>query len=77
MITLYDFIAMDDNGRADAAWSGTYLGERQEGELIVQLYSLPDFYAEVFYDSARNQVARIRGFKKLQLLAPYFASGAL
>ena len=71
MVTLFDFNAMDDNERAEVAWSGTYLGDRQEGGHIIQLYSLPDFYVEVFYDTDRNDISRIRGFKKLHLLTPY------
>lgn len=71
MVTLYEFNALDDNGRAEVAWTGTYLGQREEGDQIIQLYSLPDFYTEVFYDPAKNEITRIRGFKKLHLLTPY------
>lgn len=36
MITLYDFIAMDDTERGNTVWEGIHLGERTEDDYIVQ-----------------------------------------
>jgi len=47
-MTQDEFNALAVNERAEAVWRGTFLGDRCEGECCVQLYSLPDFYVEVF-----------------------------
>jgi len=47
-LTLYDFNALDENGKAEAIWTGDFLGGREENGLKVQLYSLTNFYVEVF-----------------------------
>lgn len=71
MITLYQFNQLSENEKADTAWTGAYLGNRTEEDHIVQLYSLPDFYVEVYYSPGTNAITRFRAFKQLRLLAPY------
>jgi len=73
MLTLYDFNALDENGKADAIWTGDFLGGREENGLKVQLYSLTNFYVEVFYDEWANKILRFRAFKSYDLLTPYLA----
>jgi len=70
-MTLYEFNTLDLNGRAAAAWEGKHLGTRLDHDRRILVYSLPDFYAEVFYDAASNEITECRGFKSLHLLAPY------
>jgi len=70
-MTLYEFNELDLNGRAAAAWEGTHLGTRSEENCRILVYSLPEFYAEVFYDVLSNEIVRCRGFRSLHLLSPY------
>lgn len=71
MITFYQFNQLSENEKAIATWAGTYLSNRTEDEHIIQLYSLPDFYVEVFYSPTANHIDRFRAFKSLRQLAPY------
>lgn len=71
MITLYDFHAMTLTEKASAVWQGTFIGDRPDGELFVQLYNLGAFYAEVFYNQQTNEIVKIRGFKSTPLIEPY------
>lgn len=71
MITLYDFMGMDDNQRGEATFANPYLGDREENGLIIQLYRIDAFYVEVFYDPIANQITRFRPFATNELLLPY------
>jgi hypothetical protein len=73
VMTLYEFNALNLNEKAAAVWRGTYLAERSLNGLIVQLYSLPGCYVEVFYEPAANQITGFEAFTNKQLLAPYLA----
>ena len=71
MITIYEFNALDESGKANAVWTGLFLDDREENGLKVQLYSLSNFYVEVFYDQRVNKILRFRAFKSYDLLTPY------
>ncbi len=71
MLTLYDFNNFTDNEKADAVWSGSFLADREEDGLKVQLYSVHAFYVEAFYDAVANKILRFRAFSSQRLLAPY------
>jgi len=71
MITLYDFHAMTKNEKLAAVWEGTFIGDRPEGQLFVQLYNMGTFYAEVFYNQEINEIVKARGFKTTKLVEPY------
>jgi hypothetical protein len=71
MITLYDFMGMDDNQKGESTFSTPCLGDREENGLIVQLYRIDEFYVEVFYDPIVNQITRFRPFNTTELLIPY------
>ncbi|MCQ6957244.1 hypothetical protein [Mucilaginibacter aquariorum] len=71
MITLYDFHAMTLPEKAATVWEGTFIGDRPEGELFVQLYNMGTFYAEVFYNREINEIVKVRGFKSTKLIEPY------
>lgn len=72
-MTVYEFNALDQDEKAEAIWRGTFLAERLVNELHVQLYSLPGFYVEVYYDQAANQITGFEAFTNKQLLVPYLA----
>ena len=71
VITLYDFLQMDQAEQYEAVWKGTFLGDRREDGLWVQCYSLGNFYVEVYYDADTNQLTRLRSFSKIEQLTPY------
>ena len=73
MLSLYDFNALNDNEKAEAVWHGTFLADRQDGELTIQLYSLTNFYVEVFYDPKANRITGFRSFNTKSLLVPYLS----
>ncbi|WP_448698255.1 hypothetical protein ACFGVR_15660 [Mucilaginibacter sp. AW1-3] len=70
-MTLYEFNLLNDEERAAFAMQGNFVEVRFENELRVALYSHPNFFAEVFYDSGTNKIVRCRAFISLLPLAAY------
>jgi hypothetical protein len=70
-MTLYQFIGLDTNEQAEHIWQGTYLAMRTEEHYRILLYKLDDFFAEVFYNSDKNEISHIKGFRSRSLLMPY------
>lgn len=70
-MTLYDFIALDDEAKANSVWDGIHLENRFDGEFDVMLYDLGGFYVEVYYNSEINQIVRLRPFSKVSNVEPY------
>lgn len=52
---------------------GNFLAAREESGIIVQMYSIGNFYAEVTYGPLANKILRYRVFEGTQQLAPYLA----
>lgn len=73
MLTVNDFNALTDDGKAAAIWQGAFLADREEDTFTVQLYSLGSFYAEVFYDPKANSISHFQAFNSEELLVPYLA----
>lgn len=73
MLTLFDFNALSANEKAELVWQGSFLADREEDGLRIQLYALPSFYVEVCYDAVENKITEFRAFTNKQLLAPYLA----
>ncbi|WP_457127358.1 hypothetical protein [Mucilaginibacter sp. HD30] len=73
MFTLYDFNGLTEEKKAEAVWQGSFLADRQENDLTVQLYSVSGFYVEVYYDPNENKIMRFRSFQTKDLLVPYLA----
>jgi hypothetical protein len=71
MLTLDEFNTLNVTEQAEEVWKGTYLADREENGLVVRLYGLDNFYAEVFYDTQTNKILRLRAFDALNQLAPY------
>jgi hypothetical protein len=70
-MTLYDFIALDEMEQQEALWEGVHIGDREEGEHLILLYQMDNFYVEVYYHKEYNVIRRYRPFKTTDLLAPY------
>jgi hypothetical protein len=71
MVTLYDFHLMTLKEKAAAVWEGTFIGDRAENNFKIQLYSMGNFFAEVFYNQDLNEIVTVRGFKTTRLIDPY------
>lgn len=68
-MTVYGFIALDEQEQIEFIWSQEAIASRQEDDLQVELYQIDDGYIEVF--SGEKAYIRIRPFKTTELLAPY------
>lgn len=73
MLTLYDFNGFSEDEKASAVWGGTFLADRFENDLTIQLYAVSSFYVEVFYDPQANRITGFRPFTARNLLVPYLA----
>lgn len=71
-ITLYEFNILPDNEKADTVWeNGVFLLNRVVEGNAINLYSLNDFYVEIWYDQPNNKIIKIRSFKSTNPLDPY------
>jgi len=70
-MTLDEFNNLHEDEKAAAAMQGDFVDVRSENGLKVALYSLPDFYAEVFYDGENNKIVNSRAFTATAPLAAY------
>lgn len=69
---LYEFIALDTNTKATTVWNhATFLMSRTSVSGKVNLYSLEDFYVEVYYNQELNCIEDIRSFKSVSCLDAY------
>lgn len=73
MLTLFDFNGLTESEKADAVWQATFLADREADGLMVQLYGLPNFYVEVFYDAKTNNISHFEAFTSRNRLVPYLA----
>ena len=71
-MTLYDFILADEMEQAEAIWSGTHIGNREDDEHRILLYKIDEFYVEVFYNKEHNFIRKFRPFNSLNQLLPYY-----
>ncbi|MBD0298304.1 MAG: hypothetical protein M3342_09355 [Bacteroidota bacterium] len=49
-MTLYDFIELSDNHKAEVVWGGAYIADREDQGHRILLYQVHSFYVEVLYD---------------------------
>ena len=73
MLTMEEYDAMEEADKAAAILQGEFLADREENGLRIQLYSVGNFYAELYYDPLANQILRWRAFEGIQQLGPYLA----
>jgi hypothetical protein len=71
MITVMDFNGMSIAEQAGIALNGNFLSDRKDGNVVVQLHRLDNFYVEVFYDQESNEILRYEGFTNTKRLVPY------
>jgi len=73
MLTIEEYNALDEAEKVAAIIQGTFLADREENGLVVQLYSIGCFYGELFYDPLANKILRCRAIEGTGLLNPYLA----
>jgi hypothetical protein len=73
MQTLDDYHKLDEAGQVDLIVKSHFLADREENRLVVQLYSVGNFYGELYYDPRANKVLRWRAFEGIAQLTPYLA----
>lgn len=62
---------MDEMEQAEAVWSGTHIGERQDEEHNILLYQIDGFYVEAYYHREYNELRRFRSFSSTDQLELY------
>ena len=72
MTTLQEFSALQFEKKCDVVtYQGQYLGCRVLSECKVFLYSIEDFFIEVFYSPRYEKVLMINAFDEVRGLTPY------
>ena len=72
-MTLHEFNTLDIGEKVKAAMAGNLLGEREEEDMTVMLYSLDNFYVELFCHIGSEEVGMIHSFKSFDRLVPYLS----
>ena len=73
VIGIYEFNLMSDDFKAALLWDkGTFIMTRIENPYRISLYSLSDFFAEIWYNDEKGTIDEIRAFKSITALEPYF-----
>lgn len=71
-IGIYQYNMLKPDDQALTLWeSGVFIMNRKEDKYQINLYSLFDFYVEVWYDSMMNSIKKFRTFKAVDVLEPY------
>ena len=71
-MTLYEYNGLDVEQRAEILWDkGVYLATRQEKEFRILLYQIDGFYVEVWYNTNKNAISRLKSFRSTNPLDPY------
>jgi len=60
-----------DERAAYVTLEANYLGYRMMGVFVVKLYHLNDFFVEIYFNTAKNELAWIKTFSSADYLAPY------
>ncbi len=72
-MTLYEYNLLDPDTKSQVLWDkGTFIMTRIENPYRINLYSLSDFFAEIWYNDENGTIDEIRAFKSFTLLEPYF-----
>lgn len=67
-MTLYQFNALDEMEQAEAIWSSTHIGNRQDEIHNILLYQIDSFYVEAYYNREYNELVRFRSFSNTDQL---------
>jgi len=67
---IYTFLSLSKEEQELAVCHNECLSEREEASFKIKLYSVADFYVEVFLTSSA-EIVKFKAFKSKRLLAPY------
>jgi hypothetical protein len=69
VMTLYEFLRLDEMDQIEAFWNGVPVGTRSEGAFVIECRQIDDFYVE--YKLLGGHYIDMCGFKNTDLLQPY------
>lgn len=72
-MTIYKFVSLNEVHKAYAVWDGVCLGTRRDGDFVVKLYGVGNFYVEAFYCEESNKILGFKPFTGTALLEPYLS----
>lgn len=75
-MTLTKFNALPIDEQAEYLWNYRPLDGRTDNQHTILLYSLPEFYAEVFYHREDNRIVQLKAFTGIRHLAAYLKQQA-
>ncbi|PTQ92409.1 hypothetical protein C8P68_1129 [Mucilaginibacter yixingensis] len=70
-MTLYEFNILSPKEQEIATVNGEFLETRKEAGQTVALYSISNFFVELWYDCTQNKITRLNSFKSISRLDPY------
>ncbi|MBD0351154.1 MAG: hypothetical protein ICV65_08380 [Flavisolibacter sp.] len=70
-MTLYDFIALSDDYKAQVVWGSAYIADREDQGHRILLYQVQDFYVEVYHHKEHNTIEKFTVFATTDQLQPY------
>jgi hypothetical protein len=71
MMTSDDFKALDHTEKTEAVLKAIFLADRSNDRCYIKLYSVANFYVEVFFDKSSNLIVRFRAFEHTIFVLPY------
>ena len=71
-MTLYEFTALTEEEQFNSIWNlGTHIDTHIKENIAINLYSINEFYVEVYYDRDANKIIDKKTFKQGALLDKY------
>jgi hypothetical protein len=67
----YNFKLLDIELQAEVTYAGVLLCQRQHYPYKINLYSVGNFFVEVWYDPSEDEIKSFRPFKSVELLESY------
>jgi hypothetical protein len=71
-MTLYNFQFLPLREQAEITYQGAFLMSRIEKKHSIMLYKVNDFYVEVYYSNASNEIIEFYPFTSQKMLELYF-----
>ena len=53
---IHEFIQLDMHQKAEVAWSATFLADRTDKEDNILLFSMGDFFVEIYYNTKDKEL---------------------
>lgn len=73
-MTLYEFNALSDQDQQTAVWEqSNFVVSCRDGRDYLNLYAIDQFFVEIRYNPAGNEITHCRSFRSLNALEPYLS----